>query len=102
MTNGNVFRREATITGRDLTLDDVHLGEDDLESYSMSALPDESAAFVERHILIWELCRERLVEADEYIAAIEGSSRELPRRSRRPATAREAPATDSCVRRAGG
>jgi hypothetical protein len=97
-----LFLREATIAERESTINDIHLGEDDLESYSTSALSDESTAFVELHLLICEFCRERLVQAEEYVAAIKESGRELTRRSRRPVTAAEVPEADSRVRRAGG
>jgi len=60
-----------------LTLNHGHLGADDLESYSMSALPDELAERVERHLLICETCRQRLIEAEEYTAAMKGAARGL-------------------------
>jgi hypothetical protein len=60
-----------------LTLNHGHLREDDLERYSMSALPEESAARVEQHLLICETCRQRLIEAEQYTAAMKGAARSL-------------------------
>jgi hypothetical protein len=60
-----------------LTLNHGHLRADDLESYSMSALPEESAERVERHLLICEACRQRLIETEEYTAAMKVAARSL-------------------------
>jgi hypothetical protein len=65
-----------------LTLNHGHLREDDLERYSMSALPEESAARVEQHLLICETCRQRLIEAEQYTAAMKGAARGLPQPER--------------------
>lgn len=54
-----------------------HLRADDLESYSMGVLPDESAERVERHLLTCEICRQHLIEAEEYTAAMKGAARGL-------------------------
>jgi hypothetical protein len=63
--------------GVDLTLNHGHLRADDLESYSMNSLPDESAERVERHLLICETCRQRLIEAEAYMTAMKGAARGL-------------------------
>jgi len=47
-----------------------HIEEEDLESYSRRRLSEESAARAERHLLICEDCRERLVEAEAYSTAM--------------------------------
>jgi hypothetical protein len=61
---------------------DGHIPENDLEIYSTGALPEESAARVERHLLICEICRRRLVEAEEYLTAVKQAVRHLPRQER--------------------
>jgi hypothetical protein len=94
------YRRERS--GGDLTLNDNHIEEDDLERYSTPRLPDESIVFVEQHLLICGICRERLMETEEYVAAMKESARNLPLRSRRPTKALKVPATDCRVNRAGG
>jgi len=62
--------------GVDLTLNHDHIKPDDLESYSMSALPEESAARVEQHLLVCETCRQNLSAAEAYMAAIKSATRE--------------------------
>jgi hypothetical protein len=51
--------------------------DDDLESYSIGALPEEAAARVEQHLLICEACRMPLVGAEDYIAAMKYAARDL-------------------------
>ena len=65
-----------------------HVGEADLESYSMHALSREASARVEEHLLICETCRGRLVEADEYVAAMKDAARDLPLQERAPEPSR--------------
>ena len=65
-----------------MTLNHGHIRPDDLESYSMSAMPEEWAMRVERHLLICETCRNSLLETEEYLAAIKGAARGLPRLER--------------------
>ena len=69
-------------SGGPMDLNNSHIGEDDLESYSMRALPNEAVVRVELHLLICETCRERLMESEESIAIIKDTARELPRRER--------------------
>jgi hypothetical protein len=64
--------------GGKLTANTQHVGEADLESYSMCALSREASARMEEHFLICETCRGRLVEADEYVAAMKDAARDLP------------------------
>jgi hypothetical protein len=85
-----------------LTLNNNHIGEDDIESYSMCLLSDESATLVEHHLLICEICRVRLVDAEEYIVAMKESVRNLPQRLQRTAKTPQAPSADRRVMRAGG
>lgn len=66
-----------------------HVGEADFESYSMHALSREASARVEQHLLICETCRERLMEMDEYVAAMKDAARDLPRQSVAPEAAPE-------------
>lgn len=61
-----------------MTLNDGHIQVDDLERYSMSALPEGSTVEVEQHLLICDICRQKLLEAEEYMAAIKSAARALP------------------------
>jgi hypothetical protein len=70
--------------GEGLPTKNQHVGEADLESYSMRALSPEASARVEEHLLICETCRGRLVEADEYVAAMKDAARDLPRQEPAP------------------
>jgi hypothetical protein len=63
-------------------LNNSHIGEDELESYSMRALANEAVVRVELHLLICETCRGRLMEVEESIAIMKDAARELPRRER--------------------
>jgi hypothetical protein len=65
-----------------------HVGEADLDSYSMHALSQEASARLEEHLLICETCRGRLVEADAYVAAMKDAARDFPRQERAPDQAR--------------
>jgi hypothetical protein len=67
-----------------LATNNQHVGEADLESYSMHALLREECARVEEHLLICETCRGRLVEADDYVAAMKDAARDLPRQQPSP------------------
>jgi len=70
--------------GGPLPTNNQHVGEADLESYSMHALSREESAHVEQHLLICGTCRERLVEADDYVAAMKDAARDLPRQQAAP------------------
>jgi hypothetical protein len=65
-----------------LTLNHGHLKSDDLENYSMSALPNESVERIERHLLICETCCQRLIEAEEYVTVMKGATRGLQQQER--------------------
>jgi hypothetical protein len=59
------------------TTDGAHPTEQDIELYSMGRLPEHAAAHMEEHLLLCGACRERLDEADEFVAAMQGALREL-------------------------
>jgi predicted anti-sigma-YlaC factor YlaD len=61
-----------------------HAAEADLEGYSTQTLSLEASARVEQHLLICETCRSRLLEADQYAAAMKSAARYLPRLERAP------------------
>lgn len=65
-----------------------HVGEADLESYSMRVLSQDASARVEEHLLICEACRGRLVEADMYVAAMKAATRDLPYQEHAPEPSR--------------
>jgi hypothetical protein len=65
-----------------LTLNHGHIRAEDLESYSMSALPEESVVRVEQHLLICDACRQHLLEAEEYMATIRAAAGGLSRQER--------------------
>jgi predicted anti-sigma-YlaC factor YlaD len=72
------------IGGR-LPTNNQHAVEADLEAYSMQTLSREASARVEQHLLICEPCRVRLMEVDEYSAAMKSAAQYLPRQERLPA-----------------
>jgi hypothetical protein len=67
-----------------LPTNNQHVGEADLEGYSMRALSPEASARTEEHFLICGSCRGRLVEADDYVAAMKTAARDLPRQMGAP------------------
>jgi hypothetical protein len=74
--------------GGGLPTNNQHVREADLESYSMHALSQEASARVEEHLLICETCRERLMAADQYVAAMKGAARDLPGQESAPEPSR--------------
>jgi len=72
------------IGGR-LPTNNQHAVEAELEGYSMQTLSREASARVERHLLVCETCRVRLMEADEYAAAMKNAAQYLPRQEHAPA-----------------
>jgi len=62
-----------------------HAAEADLEGYSTQTLSLEASARVEEHLLICETCRSRLLEADDYAAAMKTAAQYFPRQVRAPA-----------------
>lgn len=59
-----------------------HPNDDELEQYSMEALPESEASGLEEHLLICEHCRQRLAEADSYTASMRGAAARF--RNRQP------------------
>lgn len=55
-----------------------HITEDDLELYSMGRLVGAQLEQVEEHLLVCEHCQNRLLEADEFIAAFRAAVKEKP------------------------
>jgi hypothetical protein len=45
----------------------THIPEEFLEEFAMDILADQQCAVWEEHLLVCELCQDRLDEADEYI-----------------------------------
>ena len=51
-----------------------HVDAEDLERYSMGSFPLEDAPRIEEHLLTCDGCRNRLLEADEYLFVMRASS----------------------------
>jgi hypothetical protein len=47
-----------------------HLDEEAAEKYSLGQLSSKRTAEIENHLLLCDLCRKAVVDADEYIAAM--------------------------------
>ena len=54
-----------------------HITEDDAESYVMETLPAAEPARIEEHLLICDECRQRLIEVEQYIAAMRAAAASL-------------------------
>jgi hypothetical protein len=53
-----------------------HISEDELELYAVSRdIPESRFAALEEHLLVCEVCQDRLQELDEYVAAMRQSPR---------------------------
>ena len=50
-----------------------HPSDDDLEKYAMGKLPEAEGGPIEEHLLFCELCRERLDDTDEFVAAMKAA-----------------------------
>ncbi len=65
-----------------------HLDEDELENYTSGTGSEENVAAHEEHLLICDACRERVRQAEEYLAAMQFAARKIredaltPKRSR--------------------
>ena len=55
-----------------------HITEDDLEKYAMRTLPASACATFEEHLLICPDCRDRLVDFEQYVEAIQAAAAALP------------------------
>jgi hypothetical protein len=62
---------------------DSHVEEEQLEQYSIGALPEPDVARVEEHILICETCQEKLAHADSWIRSVRRVSTEFQPAPRR-------------------
>jgi hypothetical protein len=65
-----------------LPTNNQHAADADLEGYSALTLSLEASARVEQHLLICETCRSRLLEADDYPAAMKTAAQYLRRQER--------------------
>src|ERR1035441_8502196 len=54
-----------------------HIDEEELERYSMGAMPEAAIAPFEEHLLICEPCQLRLAQSDAYVSAMRQSSARL-------------------------
>jgi hypothetical protein len=54
-----------------------HIDEEELERYSMGAIPEAAIAPFEEHLLICEPCQLRLAQSDAYVSAMRQSSARL-------------------------
>lgn len=62
---------------------DTHLSDDDLERYSLNALPEPRLAEAEEHLLVCPECRERVEETDAYVAGMRAAAARFRRREAR-------------------
>ncbi|HWC95735.1 MAG TPA: hypothetical protein VG456_03270 [Candidatus Sulfopaludibacter sp.] len=61
-----------------------HLDEEEIESYSLQATPEEDVARLEEHLLICPECRERVEASDVFVSSMEAAASEIRRESARP------------------
>ena len=64
--------------------DNSHIDEEEIERYSMGAMPEEAVAPFEEHLLICEACQHRLAQTDLYVSAMRQASARLLTASVRP------------------
>jgi len=57
---------------------DRHVEETAVERYAMGSLQEDAATAVEHHLLLCEVCRGRVTEAEAYIRIMKRAARELP------------------------
>jgi anti-sigma factor RsiW len=57
--------------------DDCHIDEENIERYSMGAMPEDAIAHFEEHLLICEACQHRLAQTDVYVSAMRQASARL-------------------------
>lgn len=53
---------------------EMHIDSETLEKYAQSVLSEADSSVVEEHLLLCESCRQQLVAAEEFIAAIRAAS----------------------------
>ncbi len=56
-----------------------HIADDLIDEYVLARLPETAAAALEEHLLICELCRDRLQLTEEFIQALRAASARRPR-----------------------
>ena len=56
---------------------DRHMDEEEIERYSMGAMPEEAIAPFEEHLLICEPCQLRLAQSDAYVGTMRQASARL-------------------------
>ena len=54
-----------------------HIDEEEIERYSMGAMPEEATAPFEEHLLICQPCQLRLAQTDVYVSAMRLASARL-------------------------
>lgn len=54
-----------------------HLDAEEIERYSMGVIPDEECTRFEEHLLLCEICRDRVSESDRVVAALHGAATRL-------------------------
>src|SRR5437764_1147575 len=54
-----------------------HLDESEIERYSMGHLREVEVAGFEEHLLVCEVCQQRLAETDEYVKSMRGAAERL-------------------------
>jgi anti-sigma factor RsiW len=57
--------------------DESHVVDDLLELYSLNRLSGDELAAVEAHLLVCPACRERLVQTDGFVKAMQSALRKL-------------------------
>jgi hypothetical protein len=62
---------------------DRHLGEEEIEKYSLGDISGEEASRFEEHLLICESCQNRVTESDRYVSAMRCASAQIRREERR-------------------
>lgn len=58
-----------------------HMDLEDIEKYSMGGMSEEAAGEFEEHLLICQVCRDRVMESDRYVRAMRGATRQLRHRA---------------------
>jgi len=53
---------------------DRHMGEDEIERYSLGCISEEEAAKIEEHLLVCESCQKRVTDSDAYVSAIRSAA----------------------------
>jgi hypothetical protein len=58
---------------------DSHVSEDQLECYSAGSLPETVVARVEEHVLVCEICQDKLAAADAWVRSVRRAGAQLRR-----------------------